>query len=85
MEANYYKVPVIGTATGGIVAAIVDGETGLFIKPNDLNDLVEKILYLYENEDVRKKMGEKGHDRVINEYSWQKIVDDYIRVFKNTS
>ena len=84
LEANYYKVPVIGTATGGIVEAIVDGETGLLIKPNDLNDLVEKILYLYENENIRKKMGEKGHYRAINEYSWQKIVDDYIRVFKNT-
>jgi len=84
LEANYYKVPAIGTATGGIVEAIVDGETGLLIKPNDLNDLVEKILYLYENENVRKKMGEKGHYRAINEFSWQKIVDDYIRVFKNT-
>lgn len=84
LEANFYKVPVIGTATGGVVEAIVDGETGLLIKPNDLNDLVEKILYLYENENVRKKMGEKGHNRAINEYSWQKIVDDYIRVFKNT-
>jgi len=84
LEANYYKVPVLGTATGGIVKAIVDGETGLLIKPNDLNDLVEKILYLYENENVRKQMGEKGHSRVINEYSWQNIVDDYIRVFKNT-
>jgi len=83
LEANYYEVPVIGTATGGIVEAIVDGETGLLIKQNDLNDLIEKILYLYENENIRKKMGEKGHNRVINEYSWQKIVDDYIRVFKN--
>ena len=85
LEANYFKVPVIGTATGGIVAAIVNGETGLFIKPNDLNDLIEKILYLYENEDVRKKMGEKGHDRVISEFLWEKIVDDYIHVFKSTS
>ena len=84
LEANYYKVPVIGTATGGIIAAIEDGETGLFIKPNDLNDLVEKILYLYENENLRRQMGEKGHNRVNNEFSWLKIVDDYIRVFKNT-
>jgi len=84
LEANYFNIPVLGTATGGIVAAIVDGETGLLIKPNDLNDLVQKILYLYKNEDVRKLMGKKGHSRVINEYSWQNIVDDYIRVFKNT-
>ncbi len=84
LEANYYKVPVIGTATGGIIEAIVDGKTGLLIKPNDLNDLVEKILYFYENENIRKQMGEKGHIRVIHEYSWEKIVEDYILVFKNT-
>jgi len=84
LEANYYKVPVIGTATGGIIEAIKDRETGLLVKPNNLNDLVEKILYLYDNKDIRKKMGEAGYKRVINEYSWERIVEDYIRVFKNT-
>lgn len=83
LEANYYKVPVIGTATGGIVEAIKDGETGFLIKPNDLNDLVEKILHLYNDEELRKKMGEIGHSRVLNEFSWNKIINDYIYVFEN--
>ncbi|HEC37024.1 hypothetical protein LCGC14_1341790 [marine sediment metagenome] len=83
LEANYYNVPVIGTATGGIVEAIIDGETGLLIKPNDLNDLVEKILYLYENENIRKKMGEKGYRRVIKDFSWDDLVHQYIKVFSD--
>ena len=49
LEANYFKVPVIGTATGGISEAIIDGETGFLIKQNDINDLVEKIIFLYNN------------------------------------
>ena len=82
LEANYYKAPVIGTATGGIIEAIIDGETGLLVKPNDLNDLVEKIVYLYENKDIRNRMGDAGHNRVVNQFSWDKIINDYIRIFQ---
>ncbi|MFX1317487.1 MAG: glycosyltransferase family 4 protein, partial [Promethearchaeota archaeon] len=39
LEANYFKIPVIGAASGGVPEAIIDGKTGLLIKPNDLNDL----------------------------------------------
>ena len=84
IEANYYKVPVIGTKTGGIIEAIKDCETGLLVKPNNLNDLTEKVLFLHDNPAIRKKLGEAGHKRAINEFSWEKIVGDYIRVFKNT-
>ncbi|MFX1315205.1 MAG: glycosyltransferase family 4 protein [Promethearchaeota archaeon] len=60
LEANYFKLPVIGTLSGGIAEAINNGETGLLVKPNDLNDLVEKILYLYGDKELRKKNGRKG-------------------------
>ncbi len=82
LEANYYKVPVIGSKMGGVADAIVDRETGLFANPNDVNDLVEKILFLFENEEIRKKMGENGYNRVINDFNWNKIVLEYIKVFK---
>jgi len=83
LEANYFKLPVIGTNTGGIVEAINDGETGLLVKPNDLNDLIEKILMLYHQPEKRKEMGENGYNRVIKDYNWNKIANDYIEVFKN--
>lgn len=83
LEANYFTLPVIGTNTGGIVEAIIDGKTGLLVKPNDLNDLVEKILFLYENPKIRIKLGEEGNKRVINDYCWEKIIKKYIKNFKN--
>ena len=83
LESNYYKVPLIGTATGGIEAAIIDQETGFLIRQNDLKELVEKILFLYDNEDKRKEMGEKGHKIVVKEQNREKIVYDYINVFTN--
>lgn len=83
LEANFFKLPVIGTNTGGIVEAIIDGETGLLVKPNDLNDLVEKIMMLYNQPEKRKEMGENGYNRVIKDYNWNKIVNDYIEVFED--
>jgi len=84
LDANYYKIPCIGTYSGGVIDAIVNRETGFLIKPNDLSDLVDKILYLYDNEDKRIMMGEKGYQRVVNEFTWEKIVKNYISVFKNS-
>ncbi len=83
LEANFYKLPVIGTNTGGIVEAIIDGKTGFLVKPDDLNDLVEKVLMLYHHPEKRKEMGENGYNRVIKDYNWSKIVNDYIDVFKS--
>ena len=81
IEANYFNCPVIGTFSGGVSEAVLDGETGLLIKEKDLNELVEKILFLYNNRDKCKEMGFKGHQRVLNDFNWDKIINDYITTF----
>ncbi|MHA1374799.1 MAG: glycosyltransferase family 4 protein [Promethearchaeota archaeon] len=83
LEANYFKVPVIGTKTGGIVEAIIDEKTGFLINPNDLNELIEKILFLLDNEKIRKNFGENGYKRVVEEFQWKDIVNDYIELFED--
>lgn len=83
LEANYYKIPVISTLTGGVVEAIINGETGFLTKINDLKGLVEKIIFLYQHEEKRIEMGIKGHNRVLREFTKDKIINDYIRVFEN--
>jgi glycosyltransferase involved in cell wall biosynthesis len=82
IEANFFKIPSIGSYSGGMREAIIDGKTGFLIKPNNLEDLIEKILFLYNNEDISKKMGQIGHNRVLESYSWREIINDYIDVFK---
>ncbi|MCK4380912.1 MAG: glycosyltransferase family 4 protein, partial [Candidatus Lokiarchaeota archaeon] len=83
IEANFFCIPVIGTFSGGIVEAVLNGETGLLVKENDINDLVEKILFFYFNEDKRRFMGKKGHERVIKNFNWNLIVNDYFKLFED--
>ena len=53
------------------------------IKPNDLDDLIDAILYLYQNEGARARMGEYGHKRVIEKYNWNLLVNEYINIFED--
>ncbi len=85
LEANYYKIPVIGSYSGGIRDAVINGKTGLLVKPNNLEDLIEKILYLYDNEKIRIDMGKQGYNRVINEFLWEKRYYDFINILKNVN
>ena len=82
LEANYFKVPVIGSYSGGIRDAVRNGETGLLVKPNNLEDLIEKILYLYDEEKIRAEMGNHGYNRVINEFLWDKRYYDFINILQ---
>ncbi|KKK84045.1 hypothetical protein LCGC14_2787310 [marine sediment metagenome] len=81
LEANYFKVPVIGTRTGGISEAIINRKTGFLIEQNDIDDLVDKIIFFYVNEPERKEMGENGFNRVIKDFKWENIIKNYTNLF----
>ncbi len=46
-------------------------EASLYAEQNNAKDMADKIIYLLEHPDIRKKMGEYGHNRVVNELSWE--------------
>ncbi|MBD3211519.1 MAG: glycosyltransferase [Candidatus Lokiarchaeota archaeon] len=81
IEANYFKLPVIGANHFGIKAAIVNGKTGYRIDPSDLTNLKQKILELKSDNKKRKEMGKYGHRRVLEEYTWENVINEYIKIF----
>ncbi len=48
---------------------VIANESGLYA--NDLNDYVEKILYLLDNPDIAEKMGQKGKERINRNFLWK--------------
>jgi phosphatidylinositol alpha-1,6-mannosyltransferase len=84
IEANFFKVPVIGSRSGGVRIAIENGKNGFLIEPRDEINLKNLIIKLYENEQIRKDLGEYGHNRVINSFNWSKNANIYRELLKNT-
>jgi glycosyltransferase involved in cell wall biosynthesis len=60
---------------------IIDGESGLLVNPNNLEQLAEKICFLIENENIRIKMGVKALEGV-RKYAKEPIMNKWIDLFE---
>lgn len=69
IEANACGIPTVGTRTGGIPDAIVDGVTGVLVEPESPEKLADALLSLYHQPDQRRQMGETGMRRARTEFS----------------
>ncbi len=73
-EAMLSKKPVIASNIGGLKEIVVDNETGFLFNHKNVVDLQRKIELLVQDNELRKKMGEKGHIRVKEHFSSEKYV-----------
>lgn len=73
LEANFFGKPVIGGCSGGAAEAVIHGETGLLVSPEDPSAVASAILTLLENEELARRLGRQGQRRVVNEMNYQQI------------
>ncbi|MEK7521066.1 MAG: glycosyltransferase family 4 protein, partial [Patescibacteria group bacterium] len=83
LEAMAAGLPVIGTPVGGIPDFLKDGETGLFAKVGDAEDLARKINLLLTNERLRNQIAATGQKLVWENYSWDKIARKMGDIFRS--
>lgn len=75
MEYMALGKPVIATDGGGTSEIIIDKVTGFIIDHAAGEQLKEKIEYLVNNPGQTFVMGKKGQERIINEFSIEKMVN----------
>ncbi|RLG99210.1 hypothetical protein DRO38_08050 [Candidatus Bathyarchaeota archaeon] len=80
LEAMSIGKPVIATKIGGIPELIIDGENGILVDPEP-KAIAKKIIELYEDEEICKRIGNTALSTVKNNFSWQKIAGDFIDVY----
>lgn len=82
LEASACEVPIIATATGGLLEVIEDGITGLHVELSNPEDAAAKILRLIQNKDLREKMGKAGRAKVLREYDLQNNKKAILNLYK---
>ncbi|MBK8267408.1 MAG: glycosyltransferase family 4 protein [Planctomycetes bacterium] len=84
LEAMALGCPVVGTNVGGIPEIIQHERNGLLCRPDDPQDLCEKILTLLENPQLAERLGHQAaldvQDRYHPDVIAQKTLDYYDRV-----
>jgi glycosyltransferase involved in cell wall biosynthesis len=74
LDAMACRIPVVATRAGGIPEAIVDGEHGLLVRPQDPSALAQAILRLLRDPQLRQRLAEAGRQRVVAEFSVEQMV-----------
>ena len=74
LEANAYGKPVIAGKSGGVLDAVIDGETGILVNSNNVIEIADAIIHLLENKRYGKRLGMQGKKRVEQEFVWDMIV-----------
>jgi len=84
--------PILLTAMGYGKCVIVNGipeniltigKAGIYFKKNDVDDLKNKIELLLNSRSLIESYGRKALKRVMENYSWDKIANDYEKIYKN--
>ena len=95
LEAMAVGLPVVGSATGGIPDVIVDGETGLLVPIEQVQDgtgtpidparfeadLAERLTTLVTDTEAAKAMGQAARRRVEEHFAWQAIAQRTMDVY----
>jgi glycosyltransferase involved in cell wall biosynthesis len=87
LEAMVMRLPVVISDVGGNREAVQDGVTGLVVPPRQPQALADAMLRLLQDHPTAQRMGHHGHDRVVREFSAQRMAAEtmaiYDRVWKS--
>ena len=75
LQAGAVARPVVSTQVGGIPEAVVHGETGFLVPPDDADALAEGIAALLADRELRNRLGEAGRRHVSGAFSVQRMLD----------
>jgi len=83
LEAASCEVPSITSNIGGLIEVNIHNETGIVIDPDDPKKLAENIIKLYEQKELRLKLGKNARKRVIKKFNWENNVIEMIKLYKS--
>ena len=83
LEAMYFGLPCITSINGGSSTIIKNGINGMIIDKFDMNSWTNSIKLLLNSDELKIKIGESAKRTIINNFLWNKLVDNFIKTYKN--
>jgi len=82
LEAMAAGVPVIATDIAGNRDLVVDGTTGYLVPVGDRFEFTRRTHWLLDDEALRQRMGEAGRQRVLTEFTVEKMVERHAGMYR---
>ena len=81
LEAMSYGAAVVSTDVDGIPEAVEDGETGLLVPPATPEALADALVRVLEDRDLAERMGAAGRERIVHEFTVERMIDETVAVY----
>ncbi|MEW6536228.1 MAG: glycosyltransferase family 4 protein [Candidatus Auribacterota bacterium] len=82
MEMLAMGIPVVATSSGETGSLVKDQLTGYLVDMDDMDTFSEKLSYLIENKELRKRMGENAREFVRNNFSRDAMLSEYEKFYQ---
>ena len=83
IEALAARRPAVATRVGGVPDVVRDGIDGFLVDAEDADALAAKLAELAADPGLRARMGEAGHERVLERYAVDRLVDDVDALYRD--
>lgn len=80
-EAMAMRKPIVATNVGGTTEMLQDGITGILIPPKDPHVMAEKIIYLLQHKEERKRLGMRAY-QACRKWGLDVLVKDLEKVYE---
>jgi glycosyltransferase involved in cell wall biosynthesis len=81
LEALASQCPVVATAVGAIPEVIVTGQTGILIRPGEIEELAGAIRSLLLDSELRRRLGKNGQTLIHERYSSRIMSERYLKIY----
>ncbi len=83
LESWAHKKSIIAIDAPAMNEVIEHGVNGLLVRQNDVDDLAEKIIYLFSNPMVATSLGENGNKKLLTYFTLKRMTDETEEVYQS--
>jgi glycosyltransferase involved in cell wall biosynthesis len=82
IDAMLFRLPIVGTRTGGVPDLVRDGETGLLVEPKDPGALARAIVRLLANQELGSRLGTAARKRALGYFTSGAMVEGTLQAYR---
>lgn len=82
LEAGVAKLPVVGSAVGGIPETIQDMKSGILVKSKQEEEIALALKFLVVNKDKRSEFGNILKEKVLQDFSLFQMVQGTVKLYE---
>ncbi|RMF26015.1 MAG: glycosyltransferase, partial [Chloroflexi bacterium] len=74
---------VVASRVAGLPLVVAEGETGLLVPERDPVALADAVSHLLQHPDLRRRFGEAGRQRVLQELNWEAVARRFLALYQS--